>query len=90
MLLLTHIFVALLGIVVATLSVIAPSQRKLNTSYGLLAATLTTGTLLVWQLHASLVSACFSGLLYTSFITISSVVAKRRLVRATARITSLE
>lgn len=81
MLLLIHITVALLGILEASLAIIRPSQRKLNLTYGLLAATLATGTYLVWQLQSPLVSACLSGLAYMGFVLTATTIARYRLVR---------
>jgi hypothetical protein len=86
MILILHISVALLGIAQATYALFAPSQRKLQVVYGLLAATLASGTYLVWQSHASILSACMSGLLYTGAVSALSAGAQYRLAKAKVRI----
>ena len=79
MLLLTHITVALLGILQATYALVSPSRRKLQATYGLLAATLASGTYLVISLHAAILSSCLSGLTYTVVIAALSGAAYYRL-----------
>ncbi|HSX07067.1 MAG TPA: hypothetical protein VLG92_05100 [Candidatus Saccharimonadia bacterium] len=69
MLLLVHIIIALLGVVQATYALFMPSQTKIHISYGLVAATLVSGTVLVWQMHLSLVQPCLSGLVYVGALT---------------------
>lgn len=83
MLLGIHISVALLGLVAASLAAIAPSRGKVAASYGLLAATLSSGTVLVQQLHTALASACFSGLAYSGFVAVLLAVARYRLAHVT-------
>jgi len=79
MLLLTHIVIALLGLIQATFTVVTPSARRLQTVHALLAGTVATGICLVWSAHASLVSSCISGLAYVSLVMTLSIVARYRL-----------
>jgi len=79
MLLLIHIVLALGGLVLSTLAMVAPSHRKIQGSIALLAGTLSSGTYLVWQTHASVTSACTSGLLYVAVTTGLLLVARHRL-----------
>lgn len=79
MLLLTHIFIATLSIILATVLVIRPKRVSLSINYGLIATTLTTGSLLVLS-GAPMLSFCISGLAYTSLTIVLSIVAERRLV----------
>jgi hypothetical protein len=70
---------ALLSLVAATSALKAPSVRKIGVNCGLAAATLASGTYLVFQSHAPLVSACSTGLLYLGFVTAMNVGAYFRL-----------
>lgn len=81
MLLLTHITVAILGLLQATYALVSPSRRKLHMVYGLLAATLASGTYLVITLHSPILSSCLSGLLYTVVVAVLSSAATYRLHR---------
>lgn len=81
MILLTHIFVALAGIVFSTFSLFAPSAAKLKVIYGLLAGTLVSGTVLVISTHSSILQGCLSGLFYTGFVGSMSGVVHYRLAR---------
>jgi len=64
MLLLLHIIIALSGLAASTYAVFQPSKRKLNASYGLVIATIITGTILVVASHARILSSCITGLVY--------------------------
>ena len=79
MLLLIHVALALSSLAVATSALVAPSRFKIRTNYFLAAATLISGTFLVLQAHAPLVSACMSGLVYVSFVLAMTYAARRRL-----------
>lgn len=82
--LLTHITIAILSVVQASVALALPSRQKLQAVYVLIAATLTTGTYLVVQTHASLVSSCVSGLLYLVVVLGLSAAAQYRLAKVTA------
>jgi hypothetical protein len=86
MLIVTHVIIALLSLLQATLTLVRPSRAKLHVSYGLVAATLASGTLLVMQMHSPLVSSCFSGLFYLAAAGSLLAMANRRLAKAPARI----
>jgi hypothetical protein len=68
MMLLLHILIALTSIVVSGLAYAKPDKRRLTVSYGLVVATLTTGTYLVASAPAHLASACASGLIYLGIV----------------------
>jgi F0F1-type ATP synthase epsilon subunit len=78
MLVLIHVFIAFSSIAIATLSVVVPSQRILRANYVLIAATLLSGTFLVWQTHAPLVSACLSGIVYLTVAVSLTAFARHR------------
>lgn len=82
MIVLFHVITALCSIVAASLTAIFPSASRLRASGMLIGLTLLSGTYLVVQLHAPLLQACTSGLLYLA-ITLSGVaVARYRLATA--------
>lgn len=86
MLLVLHILVALGGLAASTFAVLGPSQNKINTSFGLVAATLASGTLLVITTHSPLLNSCITGLAYTG-VTLSLIIsAKHRLAKAAEKI----
>jgi hypothetical protein len=82
MLIVLHVTIALLSLLQATLTLVRPTRAKLHRSYGLIAATLASGILLVWQLHSPLVSSCFSGLFYLATAASLLALANRRLAKA--------
>ncbi len=84
--LITHIVIALAGLAEATYLLVRPSRRKLMGTYVLLAATIASGTYLVIQRHAPVLSSCLSGLLYTGVVLTATLSAQYRLVKARARI----
>lgn len=81
MLILTHVLIALLGLIQAGYGLISPSRTNLRITYGLTAATFASGTYLVWHLHSSILQSCISGLTYLSLIIAATVVAHRRLAK---------
>jgi hypothetical protein len=82
MLLVTHIIIALSSIVFSSALFIAPSRKKLYTSYGLVGLTIATGTDLVITTHARLVPSCITGLIYLGIVSIGIVAAHFKLATA--------
>jgi len=80
MLLLAHVIIALSGLVSSTYAVIDPSVSKLRISYGLVLATIASGTVLVISTHAKLLSACITGLVYIGVALSLILSAQHRLV----------
>lgn len=62
-----HIIVALSGLAASSYTAFRPSYFGLKASGTLLVATLASGTVLVAGSHASLRTACLSGLAYSGF-----------------------
>ena len=79
MLLLIHISLAFSSLVLATAALTHPSRVKIRINYGLAAATLVSGGVLVWRAKAPLTSACISGILYTGFVVAMTAAARLRL-----------
>jgi hypothetical protein len=80
MLLLLHILIALSGLVTSTLAVLRPSRNKINLSYGLVLATIASGTALVILDHARILSSCITGLVYIGVSLTLILSAQRRMV----------
>lgn len=76
-----HILIALASIASSTYAFLSPSKNRLKVSYGLVAATLASGTFLVVSMHANMVSACMSGLLYLGFVASLLSLANARLAK---------
>jgi hypothetical protein len=69
MIILLHIVIAISSMVYSTLLFRFPSKRNFNISYGLIGATLASGTYLAISLHSSLVSSCVTGVIYLSVVS---------------------
>lgn len=82
MILVAHIFIAFISIVQATYLLIRPSTASFKVAYGLITATLLSGTWLVISHDASLVQACLSGLLYLGVVSVALGLAHHKLAMA--------
>jgi hypothetical protein len=78
-LLISHVIVALSSIVLTTYAFVAPTKRKIYTSYAFVGLTLATGTDLVITTHTALLSACITGLFYLGVVSIGIIAAHYRL-----------
>ena len=78
MVLLTHIIIAIISVIVAVILLERPSQVLVKTELGLIAGTLLSGIVLLFQ-GASLLHLCVSGLLFTSLSVVAVVIAVRRM-----------
>lgn len=79
MLLVIHISSALASVAYATYLFVRPSGRKFAVNYGLIAATIASGTWLVVATHAPVLSSCMTGLLYVGVVTTATVAARYKL-----------
>lgn len=84
MTLLVHIIIALTSVAYSTYVFFAPSQKKMRASYGLIAATLASGTYLVISAHAPVLSSCLSGLTYVSAVAVILTAANYKLAKQEA------
>ena len=84
MALLIHLAIALSSIVITSLAVFKPTKNKLNLSSASIAATLATGTYLVFSTRSNLLSSCLSGLFYLAVTGAGIAAARYRLARVTA------
>jgi hypothetical protein len=79
MLLILHICIALSSVGYSAFVYFRPSSKRLNFSYGLIIATIATGTALVLANPAHMVQACLMGLLYTGASSVAVVSARNKL-----------
>ncbi len=79
MIITTHIFIAILSIIIATYVLFKPSYKGLFYSYILVGSALISGTYLVVSTKSSILSACITGLIYTALVTATLIIAEKRL-----------
>lgn len=84
MVLVTHIVIALVSLVLATLVAVRPSMKLVKIESAGIAATLASGSVLILQ-GASLWHLCISGLVFTIVSVGAVVVALHRLKLAEER-----
>ena len=85
MLLVLHVVIALTSIVWTGLAYFAPSTKKLNITYALIAATLASGTYLAITMHSPLLKSCMTGLVYLAVVLFETFAVRSRLAQATNR-----
>ena len=78
--LVTHIIIAILSLAVATIGAIAPSRARIVSGSTLVAGTLISGVVLVFQGY-SLAHVCISGLAFTTVSMILLLLASSRLAK---------
>ena len=84
MVLISHILIAVTSLIIGAVLVARPSHTLVKVGSGLIAATLASGTVLVFQ-GANLWHLCMSGLLFTTLSVAAVAVALRRMKLAEQR-----
>lgn len=79
MIILLHVSIALLSMAVATATFFKPSVKKLAGSYGLIIATVATGTFLLIATPSHILESCLMGLFYITVTSIATVAAHSKL-----------
>lgn len=82
MILVLHITIALASIIYTSMTYISPTKGKVQTSSGLAALTLLTGTVLVISTHSALLQACATGVTYLAIVSAGIIAADRKLKRS--------
>lgn len=80
-----HIIIALASLIFATYGFFKPSQKKLFVSYGLMVATVGSGTYLLLATQASILHTCLSGLFYLTVTLTITIATQYRLRSLTAQ-----
>ncbi len=70
MALIIHIIIAVSSIIFAGVLLARPSKTKFSVNYGLVAATIASGTYLIVTTGTHMLSACASGLTYLGIVTV--------------------
>jgi len=78
---LLHVLIACLSLATGVIVFFRPSRRGLCISYGLIAATIASGTYLVLSKPAHMLETCLMGLVYTAAISLATIAAQHRLAR---------
>ena len=78
MILITHIIIAIISFIIAAILLARPTRGLVETEVSLIAGTLVSGVVLLFQ-GASLLHLCISGLLFTSLSVVAVLVAVRRM-----------
>jgi hypothetical protein len=84
MVLVLHILIALASLGFATFTYFKPSTKHFGMSYGLIVATVASGTALLLTNPGSILHTCLSGMFYitvVSIVTIATHVRARKLAR---------
>lgn len=76
-----HIVSALSSVLCATYSLVFPSKARLRLSYGLVAATIVSGSYLAFSQSASLSAACVTGIVYLSAVALLLFPARHKLAQ---------
>lgn len=74
MILLIHIVCAVAGLVSSGALLVRPAKNGFRAAYATIAATILTGSYLVWSTGSPILSACMTGLAYLG-VTLSLVAA---------------
>lgn len=80
MIILLHVLIALGSIAHSTYTFFRPSQQKLYVSYGLIVATIASGTALIIGASGHMLESCSMGLLYIVGVSMLTAKARARLI----------
>lgn len=81
-----HILIAVASLMFTAYVYLSPSKSKLTASYVLVALTIGTGTVLVFQNQAYLLQACISGLFFLGFEFFAIAMSHRKLAADSIKI----
>lgn len=82
MLLLLHILTALTSVGFTVYLYFSPSTAKLRVSYGLLAGTISTGTVLVVVTHSPILQSCITGLSFVGISLVGILLTKHKMAKS--------
>jgi hypothetical protein len=83
MIVLIHVLIALASMAYSTYVFFSPSQTKLRLSYGLVGATVASGTYLIVTNPAHMVQSCTTGLIYLGVVSVAIISARHKLAHET-------
>lgn len=83
MIVLIHVLIALASVGLASFTFFKPTINRLAASYGLIIATIGSGTFLILSGPSDMLRSCLTGLVYVTAVTIVTIATHVR-VRRTA------
>jgi hypothetical protein len=86
MIILIHVIIAISSITLASGAFFKPSIQKLAASYGLMIATVATGSYLLVTTPGDILQSCIMGLAYLAIAISATIATHVRLARAEVRI----
>lgn len=81
MIVLIHVLVALTSIGYTTYVYIRPSTKKFLAAYGLVGATVASGSYLIWTTPSHMIQGCTEGLIYIGIVSVGIIAARVKLGR---------
>ena len=81
MIVLIHVLIALASIGYTTYVYVRPSAKKFLATYGLVGATVVSGSYLIWTTPSHMIQGCIEGLVYIGIVSVGIVAARIKLVR---------
>ena len=82
MIILIHVIIAIASILIASLAFFQPTMKKLIASYGLIIATVASGTFLLVSMPGSILRSCLMGVSYLVVVTVATAATHVRLRQA--------
>lgn len=73
MIVLIHVIIALASVMLSSVTFFKPSIKKLGVSYGLIVATVASGTYLLITTPGNILKSCLVGLAYVTAVTIITI-----------------
>jgi hypothetical protein len=83
MLVVLHVFIALLSLGYTGFLFARPSKNRIRMAYGLAVATIVSGTYLVISTHQPMLASCEAGLVYLLAVIPAIAFASRKLAKST-------
>ncbi len=81
MIVLIHVIIALASVALSSVTFFKPSIKKLFVSYGLIVATVGSGTFLLLSATGDILRSCITGLFYVTVVTIVTIATHVRVRR---------
>lgn len=88
MIVLIHVLIALASVGLASFTFFKPTINRLAVSYGLIVATVGSGTFLILSGPSDMLRSCLSGLFYVTVVTIVTIATHMRVRRAAEALVS--
>jgi hypothetical protein len=81
---LTHVIIAVASIALSSVTFFKPAMQRLIASYGLIIATVASGTYLLMTTPGNILKSCLAGLFYLTVISLVTIATHVRIRRSAA------